>query len=155
MPINRNVDGGFVADAQNITAATTTTHGTLTGMADYKVISFLLKVDSASGHSAAGDKVTVYFQRTGNNGSTWDDIAASTQWTENAVGDGGTKYEWITIVADTEPGSSDDVYTEAAASLAAATTKDLPWGDSIRIQSTGVEGADLDMTIRVSFIAKN
>lgn len=161
MGINRSRSGVVVLAETNYTDSTQTVDAaTLTGLTDYKSISFLLKIDVAAGHSAAGDKLQVYFQRSGNYNlnnvtATWDDIASSSLHTEASIGDGATLYEWVNIASGIEPGTSDDVYTEAADTLTAATTKDLPWGDEIRVRVTETEGTALDMSLTIWAIYKN
>jgi len=129
--INRSVSSVIVLAATDYTSNTTVTAATLSGMLDYHSISFLCKF-SATG-SDAGDRLQVFIQRSGNDNikgqtATWDDIAASTEHTESSIGNGSDLFEWINITSNIEPGTSDDVYTEAADALTAATTKDVPWG---------------------------
>lgn len=155
MKINRSRSSVIVLKETNYTESTaTTTAATLTGMIDYESLSFLCKFDVAAGHSAAGDKLQVYIQRSGQQGlqgvtSLWDDIGSSSLHTEAGIGDGATLYEWINISSNIEPGTQDDVYTQAADALTAATTKDLPWGDAIRIRVTNTEGTALDMSLTI------
>ena len=151
MIINRSVDNVIVLAATQYVSNTTVTAATLEGMRDYHTIVFLMKFETSE--STAGDKLQIFYQRTIDGGATWDDIGASSLVTEADIST--TLYKIMTITSNIEPGTSDDEYTPATEALTASTTKDVPWGDQVRVQVVQTEGTALDITLTITGLFKS
>jgi hypothetical protein len=101
---------------------------------------------TVSGKSVdGGDTLDIYVQYSPDFGTTWDDIAHFAQMTSAAVGDG----TYVMVLNHGTAGIADRA-TDDGATLAAASVRNQPWGDRMRIKYDGanLSGGDT-VTIKV------
>ena len=114
----------------------------LTDVGGYNGAGFQITVGVPSAHSVdAGDRTRVIVQRSLDDGTTWDDIGSSRMFFEVSIGAGSEVISYINVANSIEPGTSDDVYDQEDGVIAAETTKDVMWGNRVRVKVATVEGA--------------
>ncbi len=115
--------------ATTLTVASAATAGSwFLNLDGYNRALVLLTVASKS--LAGGGTVNLRVQYSPDNGTTADDIGSFTQITNGAVADG----TYIMVLNQGTAGIADRVTTDAT--LAAASVRNQPWGDRMRVKYT-------------------
>lgn len=150
MSINRSRNNiPILAETQYTqTSQTITAVSGLAGFQDANSITFQCKFAAVG--STAGDLLQVFIQASVDGGTTYTDIAASTDLAESVIGNGSTIYEYLTVTRGIDPGSTNDVFQRTTESLTAGTTRNVNWGDLIRVRVVLTEGTALDITLTIT-----
>jgi len=149
MSINRSRNNiPVLAATQFVSNTTVTSVSGLAGFQDVNSITFECKFDAVG--SASNDLLQVFIQASVDGGTTFTDIAASTDLAESVIGNGSTIREYLTVTRGIDPGSTNDVFQLTSATLTAGTTRNINWGDVIRVVVKQTEGTALDITLTIT-----
>ena len=96
--------------------------------------------------SATNHLLKVCNQSTVDSGTTWTDIAASTDLAESV----GDLTEYLTVTRNIDPGTPDDNFANEDAALTAGTVRRMNWGNDLRVKVKQTEGTALDISVAVN-----
>ena len=142
--LNRPTENIVMLANTNYVSNTTVVAATVAGFKDYNSITFQFIFDVTG--SASNDLLQVFIQATVDGGTTWTDIAASTDLAESV----GDLTEYLTVTRNIDPGTSDDNFANEDAALTAGTVRRMNWGNDLRVKVKQTEGTALDISVAVN-----